>query len=296
RLNVSYTVMSKRKLLQLVNENHVSGWDDPRMPTIAGMRRRGYTPRAIREFCERAGIAKRDKLNEISLLEFCVREELNKTSFRRMVVFNPVKVVITNFVEEEVLLESENNPEEEHSGLRTIPFSKELYIEHEDFMENPPKKFFRMAIGQSVRLKSAYIVTCNGVIKDEAGNILEIHCTYIPESKSGHDTSGLKVQGTLHWVSIKHAIRVELREYDRLFKSENPALEEGDFKEYINSDSLNIIMNAFAEPALKEATESQRFQFLRKGYFCKDKDSTLDHLVFNRTVSLKESFTKEVKK
>ncbi len=296
RLNVSYTVMSKRKLLQLVNENHVSGWDDPRMPTIAGMRRRGYTPRAIREFCERAGIAKRDKLNEISLLEFCVREELNKTSFRRMVVFNPVKVVITNFVEEEVLLESENNPEEEHSGVRTIPFSKELYIEHEDFMENPPKKFFRMAIGQSVRLKSAYIVTCNGVIKDEAGNILEIHCTYIPESKSGHDTSGLKVQGTLHWVSIKHAIGVELREYDRLFKSENPALEEGDFKEYINSDSLNIIMNAFAEPALKEATESQRFQFLRKGYFCKDKDSTLDHLVFNRTVSLKESFTKEVKK
>ncbi len=295
RLNVSYTVMSKRKLLQLVNENHVKGWDDPRMPTIAGMRRRGYTPAAIREFCERAGIAKRDKLNEISLLEFCVREELNKTSFRRMVVFNPVKVVITNFTQEEIFLEGENNPEEENSGVRLLPFSKELYIERDDFMENPPKKFFRMAVGQSVRLKSAYIVSCHGIVKDAEGNILEIHCHYIPESKSGSDTSGLKVQGTLHWVSIKHALSVELRAYDRLFKMENPAIEEGDFKQYINTDSLHIISNAYAEPALKDATESQRFQFLRKGYFCKDKDSTDHKLVFNRTVTLKESFTKEVK-
>ena len=296
RLNVSYTVMSKRKLLQLVNEKHVSGWDDPRMPTISGMRRRGYTANSIREFCERAGIAKRDKLNDISLLEFCVREELNKTSYRRMVVFDPVKVVITNFEGADIILEGENNPEEENSGIRIIPFSKELYIEREDFMENPPKKFFRMAVGQSVRLKSAFIVTCTNVIKDEAGNITEIHCTYIPESKSGSDTTGLKVQGTLHWVSIKHAIQVELREYDRLFKSENPAMEEGDFKEYINTDSLHVISNAFAEPALKEATESQRFQFLRKGYFCKDKDSSDEKWVFNRTVTLKESFSKEVKK
>lgn len=295
RLNVSYTVMSKRKLLQLVNEKHVSGWDDPRMPTITGMRRRGYTPNAIHEFCERAGIAKREKLNEISLLEFCVREELNKTSFRRMVVFDPVKVVITNLEEDEILLEGENNPEEENSGMRIIPFSKELYIEREDFMENPPKKFFRMAIGQRVRLKSAFIVSCESIEKDDAGNITEIRCTYIPESKSGNDTSGLKVQGTLHWVSIKHAINVELRAYERLFNVENPATEEGDFKEYINADSLQIIPNAYAEPALLEATESQRFQFLRKGYFCKDKDSTPEKLVFNRTVTLKESFTKETK-
>jgi glutaminyl-tRNA synthetase len=296
RLNINYTVMSKRKLLQLVNEKHVTGWDDPRMPTISGMRRRGYTAQAICEFCERAGIAKRDKLNDISLLEFCVREELNKTSYRRMVVFNPVKVVITNFNEEELLLEGENNPEDINSGTRVIPFSKELYIEQEDFMENAPKKFFRMTIGQSVRLKSAFIVTCNDVVKNTDGSISEIHCTYIPESRSGHDTSGMKVQGTLHWVSIKHALKVELREYDRLFKVENPAAEEGDFKQYINDDSLHIIPNAYAEPALKEATDAQRFQFLRKGYFCLDKDSTSDNLVFNRTVTLKESFTKEVKK
>jgi glutaminyl-tRNA synthetase len=296
RLNVSYTVMSKRKLLQLVNENHVTGWDDPRMPTISGMRRRGYTADAIKEFCERAGINKRDKLNDISLLEFCVREELNKTSFRRMVVFDPVKVVITNFEEEAVMLDGENNPEDHDSGSRSIPFSKELYIEREDFMENPPKKYFRMAIGQSVRLKNAFIVTCEGVVKDAGGNITEIHCTYMPGSRSGHDTSGLKVQGTLHWVSIKHAIPVELREYERLFTSENPAVEEGDFKQYINPGSLHVIPNAFAEPALAEAADGQRFQFLRKGYFCRDKDSTATRLVFNRTVTLKESFSKEVKK
>ena len=296
RLNVSYTVMSKRKLLQLVNEKHVSGWDDPRMPTISGMRRRGYTPQAINEFCDRAGIAKREKLNDISLLEFCVREELNKSSFRRMVVFDPVKVIITNFNESELLLEGENNPEDETSGFRAIPFSKELFIEREDFMENPPKKFFRMAIGQSVRLKSAFIVTCTGLEKDVNGNITEIHCTYIPESKSGSDTSGMKVQGTLHWVSSKHAIKVELREYERLFLSENLATEEGDFKEYINPESLKIISTAYAEPALENATDAQRFQFLRKGYFCLEKDSQPGHLVFNRTVTLKESFSKEVKK
>jgi glutaminyl-tRNA synthetase len=293
RININYTVMSKRKLLQLVNENHVTGWDDPRMPTISGMRRRGYTAAAIREFVDRAGIAKREKLNEISLLEFCVREDLNKISLRRMVVFDPVKVVITNFPEDVLYLDIENNPEDAGAGYRSVAFSRELYIEREDFMENPPKKYFRMAVGQHVRLKGAFIVTCNNVVKDEAGNISEIHATYIPESRSGNDTSGLKVQGTLHWVSVAHAFPVEVREYDRLFKAENPSSEEGDFKEYINEHSLQIVKSAFAEPALKEACIGEHFQFLRKGYFCLDPDSTEGQLIFNRTVTLKDGWVKK---
>lgn len=293
RLNVNYTVMSKRKLLQLVNEQHVTGWDDPRMPTISGMRRRGYTAAAIREFCDRAGITKREKVVDISLLEFCVREELNKTALRRMVVFDPVKVVITNMDENEILLDIENNPEDENGGTRQVAFTRELYIEREDFMENPPKKYFRMAIGQHVRLKGAYIVTCQDVVKDADGNITEIHCTYIPESRSGQDTSGLKVQGTLHWVSVQHALPVEIREYDRLFKVENPNAEEGNFKDYINENSLHVIPRAMAEPALAEATTANHFQFLRKGYFYPDKESGKGHIIFNKTVGLKDSWAKK---
>lgn len=296
RRNLNYTVTSKRKLLQLVNEKHVVGWDDPRMPTISGMRRRGYTPEAVREFCDRIGIAKRENTVDIGLLEFFVREHLNRIALRRMVVFDPVKVVITNYSGDEEILTSENNPEDPNSGMRDIPFSNELYIEREDFMENPPKKYFRLAPGQMVRLKSAYIIQCNEVIKDADGTITELHCTYIPESKSGHDTSGIHVKGTLHWVSLKHAINVEVREYDRLFKVEDPTDEEGDFKEYLNPDSLKVVTTAFAEPALKTAKFEERYQFLRKGYFCLDRDSSPSGIIFNRTVGLKDAWAKESKK
>lgn len=292
RLNLNYTVMSKRKLLQLVNENHVTGWDDPRMPTISGLRRRGYTPESIRDFAERVGVAKRENLIEFSLLEFCVREHLNKISLRRMVVFNPIKIVITNYPEGQTeQLASENNPEDINSGVRNLPFSKEILIEADDFMENPPKKFFRLAPGGKVRLKSAYIIQCNEVVKNEDGSIKELHCTYIPESKSGSDTSGLKVQGTLHWVNAADAIEVEVREYDRLFRVENPASEEGDFKDYINPDSLTVV-TGYAEPSIKDAIATDRFQFLRKGYYCLDKDTTADNLIFNRTVTLKDGWSK----
>ncbi|MFD2921083.1 glutamine--tRNA ligase/YqeY domain fusion protein [Terrimonas rubra] len=292
RRNLTYTVMSKRKLLQLVNEKHVAGWDDPRMPTISGMRRRGYTPESIREFCDRIGIAKRDNVVDISLLEFFVREDLNKRAQRRMVVFDPVKVVITNYADPdgEELLTSENNPEDPNGGTREVPFSNEIYIEREDFMENPPKKYFRLAPGQMVRLKSAYIIKCEEVIKDENGTVTELRCTYIPESKSGSDTSGIQVKGTLHWVSVKHAITAEIREYDRLFKVEDPSSEEGDFKEYINPDSLKVIRAAYAEPALKNAHYDERFQFVRKGYFVLDKDSSTSGMVFNKTVGLKDGW------
>lgn len=296
RLNMTYTVMSKRKLLQLVNENHVLGWDDPRMSTISGMRRRGYPAASIREFCERIGVAKRENLIDVGLLEFCVREELNKKALRRMVVFDPIKIVITNYTESEEWLDSENNPEDPNGGTRKIPFSKEIFIEAEDFMENPPKKYFRLAPQQMVRLKSAYIIQCNEVIKNEDGSIKEIHCTYIPESKSGSDTSGIHVKGTLHWVSCAHAIKAEVRLYDRLFKVENVAEAEGDFKDHINPDSLQIITGALAEPALAADSKDQAFQFLRKGYFVIDKDSSTDQLVFNRTVTLKDTWAKEVKK
>ena len=296
RLNMNYTVMSKRKLLQLVNDNFVKGWDDPRMPTISGLRRRGYTPESIRMFAERIGVQKRDNLIHLSLLEFCIREDLNKNAFRKMVVFDPVRIVLTNYKEENELVTSENNPENEYAGNREIPFGKELYIEREDFMENPPKKFFRLAPGQKVRLKSAYIIQCDEVIKDQNGQIVELRCRYLPESRSGNDVSGLKVQGTLHWVSAKHAIPVELRLYDRLFRVEDPASEEGDFKDYINPDSLTIIKGAYAEPSLGKAENAQGYQFLRKGYFCLDADSRPGNMIFNRTVGLKDSWAKEQKK
>jgi glutaminyl-tRNA synthetase len=296
RRNLSYTVMSKRKLLQLVSEKYVDGWDDPRMPTISGMRRRGYTPEAIRDFCDRVGIAKRDNIIDVGLLEFCVREHLNKIAIRRMVVFDPVKVVITNYEKDVELLEGEDNPEDEKTGKREIPFGKELYIEREDFMENPPKKYFRLYPGGMVRLKSAYIIRCDEVVKNEQGNIAELRCTYIPESRSGHDTSGINVKGTLHWVEVTNAITAEVRLYDRLFKVEDPSSEEGDFKDYINSDSLQTITTAYAEPALKNARINDRYQFLRKGYFTLDNKDTYARLVFNRTVTLKDAWAKEQKK
>ena len=298
RRNLTYTVMSKRKLLQLVTEKHVEGWDDPRMPTISGMRRRGYTPEAIREFCERIGIAKRDNIVDVGLLEFFVREDLNKKALRKMVVFDPVKVVITNYVAtnatnvHEEIMHSENNPEDPDGGERDLPFSNEIYIEREDFMENPPKKYFRLAPGQMVRLKSAYIIKCEEVIKDEKGNETELRCTYIPESKSGSDTSGIHVKGTLHWVSVKHAITIEVREYDRLFKVEDPSNEDGDFKDYISPGSLKIVKAAFAEPSLIKAKFEERYQFIRKGYFTLDKDSSTEGMVFNKTVGLKDSYPK----
>ncbi|MCX6319694.1 MAG: glutamine--tRNA ligase/YqeY domain fusion protein [Bacteroidetes bacterium] len=296
RRNINYTVTSKRKLLQLVNEQYVEGWDDPRMPTISGLRRRGYTPESIRDFCDRIGVAKRENMVDVGLLEFCVREHLNKIALRRMVVFDPVKVVITNYTGEGEMLSSENNPEDENGGTRQIPFSGELYIEREDFMENPPKKYFRLAPGQMVRLKSAYIIKCEQVIKDEEGQVKELQCTYIPESKSGADTSGIHVKGTLHWVSVKHAVRAEVRLYDRLFKVEDPTDEEGDFKEYLNPLSLQVLPAVYAEPDLLHASLQERYQFIRKGYFVLDKSSNPDQLIFNRTVGLKDAWAKEVKK
>jgi glutaminyl-tRNA synthetase len=297
RLNLSYTVMSKRKLLQLVNENYVQSWDDPRMPTLSGLRRRGYTPESIRNFTDRIGVQKRDNLIDVSLLEFFLREDLNKNATRKMVVFDPVKVVITNYPDQVEMLTTEDYPEGgEKSGTRELPFSRELCIEQEDFMENPPKKFFRLAPGKRVRLKSAYIIQCDEVIKDDEGKIKELHCSYLPESRSGTDISGLKVQGTLHWVSRQHAVQVELRLYDRLFKVENPATEEGDFKDYINPDSLQVITHAMAEPSLTDAKYNEHFQFIRKGYFCLDKDSAGEKIIFNRTVSLKDTWARETKK
>ncbi len=297
RLNLTYTVMSKRKLLQLVNEKYVSSWDDPRMPTISALRRRGYTPQSIRTFTDKVGVAKRDNLIDVSLLEFCVREHLNQIAQRKLVVFDPVKLVITDYPEGKTeMMSSENNPEDPEGGFREVAFSRELYIEREDFMENPPKKFFRLSPGKSVRLKSAYIITCEDVVKDEAGNITEIRCTHLPESKSGSDKSGLKVQGTLHWVSITQAVTCEVREYDRLFKVEDPSSEEGDFKDFINPESLRVVEKAYAEPSLGGAILNEHYQFLRKGYFCVDKDSTPEKLVFNRTVTLKDTWAKEQKK
>ena len=297
RLNLNYTVMSKRKLLQLVNDKYVESWDDPRMPTISAYRRKGYTPESIRDFCDRVGVAKRENLIDIGLLEFCAREHLNKIALRRMVVFDPLKIVITNYDADKVeLMKSEDNPEDKNTTHREIPFSNELYIEREDFMENPPKKYFRLAPRQMVRLKSAYIIKCEEVIKDENGNITEVRCTYIPESRSGADTSGIHVKGTLHWVSVKHAINIQVRLYDRLFKVDNPSNEEGNFKDYINPDSLHVIKTAYAEPSLKNAKFDERYQFLRKGYFCLDKDTSEEAMVFNRTVTLRDTWAKEQKK
>jgi glutaminyl-tRNA synthetase len=295
RRNINYTVTSKRKLLQLVNEGHVAGWDDPRMPTISGLRRRGYTPESIRDFCDRIGIAKRDNLVDVSLLEFCIREHLNKIALRRMVVFDPIKVVITNYDKESEDLSTENNPEDQKGGSRFIRFSKEILIEREDFMENPPKKYFRLSPGNKVRLKSAYIIQCDSVIKNTDGTIRELHCSYFPNSKSGEDVSGIKVQGTLHWVNASDAVEVEVREYDRLFRVEDPTDEEGDFKDYLNPGSLKVV-TGYAEPDIKSADPTHRFQFLRKGYYCLDKDSSPSKLIFNRTVTLKDTWAKEMKK
>ncbi len=294
RRNLSYTVMSKRKLLQLVNEHHVTGWDDPRMPTISAMRRRGYPAAAIRQFCDTIGVAKRENMVDVGLLEFCVREQLNKTAKRVMAVLDPVKLVITNYPVGQIEdVELENNPEDPEGGTRKVPFSGELWIEREDFMEEPPKKFFRLGPGLSVRLKGGYIVTCTGFTKDDNGNVTEVHCTYIPESKSGHDQTNLKVKGTIHWVSVAQAKTAEVRLYDRLFKVEDPSNEEGDFKDHINPGSLHILPAAYIEPALADAKAGEQFQFLRKGYFCVDTESTTDKLIFNRTVGLKDTWAKE---
>ena len=297
RRNLTYTVMSKRKLLQLVNEGIVSGWDDPRMPTVSGMRRRGYPAAAIRHFSATIGIAKRENITDVSLLEFCVREELNRSAARVMAVLDPLKLVITNYPTDKTeILQSEINPEIEGSGTRPLPFGRELWIERDDFMETPSKKFFRLAPGNMVRLKSAYIIKCEGFAKNEAGEITEVHCTYLPESKSGEDTTGLKVSGTIHWVNIPTARSAEVRLYDRLFKVEDPSSEEGNFKDYINPDSKLVLHNVYIEPALADAKVGEQFQFLRKGYFSVDPDSTPEHLVFNRTVTLKDAWAKEQKK
>ena len=294
RLNMTYTIMSKRKLLQLVNDGHVKGWDDPRMPTLSAVRRRGYTPESVRDFCDKIGVAKRENLIDVGVLEFCVREHLNSIALRRMVVFDPVRVVITNFETGKTeMMESEDNPEAETVTKRQVPFSRELYIEQEDFMENPPKKYFRLAPGQMVRLKSAYIIRCENVVKDAEGHIKEIQCTYIPESRSGSDSSGIQVKGTLHWVSIPHAVKIETRMYDRLFRVEDLSQAGGDFKDHLNPDSLHTLPEVYAEPAISSANREERYQFLRKGYFCLDADSTDGKLVFNRTVTLRDMWAKK---
>lgn len=295
RRNLSHTVVSKRKLLQLVQEGHVTAWDDPRMSTISGMRRRGYTPASIRNFAKTIGIAKRTNLIDVSLLEFCVREDLNKTAPRVMAVLNPVKLVITNYPEgKEEVLDAENSQEDASLGFRKVPFSRELYIEREDFQEEANKKFFRLTLGTEVRLKNAYIIKGESVIKDADGNITEIHCTYDEDSRSGSGTeaSQRKVKGTIHWVSINHAIKAEVRVYDRLFTHENPDGDKDvDFKEYINPNSLEII-TGYLEPSLASAKDGDRFQFQRLGYYCVDKDSSDEKLVFNKTVGLKDTWAK----
>ncbi|MCC7029399.1 MAG: glutamine--tRNA ligase/YqeY domain fusion protein [Chitinophagaceae bacterium] len=297
RGNVNYMVTSKRRLLQLVKEQFVEGWDDPRMPTISGLRRRGYTPGSIRSFWESVGVAKRDNNIDINLLEFCIREELNKTALRRMAVIDPIKLIITNLEEgQSISLPAENNHEMEGAGERDISFSNELWIERDDFMENPPPKYFRLGPGLKVRLKHAFIIECTHFEKDADGHITTVFANYFPDSKSGSDTSGIKVKGVIHWLDVKTAKQAEVRLYDRLFTVEDPANEEGDFKDFINPDSLTIVSNAWIEPALLEAGMEDKFQFLRLGYFCKDKNSTAEHLIFNRTVGLKDSWAKEVKK
>jgi len=294
RLNMTYTMMSKRKLLQLVKEKVVMGWDDPRMPTICGLRRRGYTPESIRTFAEKVGIAKRDNVIDLSLLEFCLREDLNKRAQRRMVVLNPLKVVITNYPDGQVeQLEAINNPEDESAGKRLVPFSKEIYIEQEDFMENPPKKFFRLAPGKEVRLRYAYFLKCNEVIKDSNGNVIELRCTIDPASKGGNSPDGRKVQGTIHWASAQHAIKAEIRLFDRLFTKANPddVAEGEDWKSSLNPESIKVI-EGYLEPSLADAKSLDKFQFERMGYFSVDYDSKPGKLVFNRTTTLKDTWAK----
>ena len=294
RLNLSYTIMSKRKMVFLVEQGHVSGWDDPRMPTISGLRRRGYTPESIRAFVEKVGVAKRENLIEVSLLEFCVRDDLNKKADRKMVVVNPLKLTITNYPEEkEELVSTENNPEKEESGKREVPFSKHLYIEKEDFLEQAGRKFFRLTLDKEVRLKSAYIIKGESVVKNAKGDVTEVLCTYDPKSKSGSgsEESLRKVKGTLHWVSKNHAVPVEIREYDRLFMTPVPGGEDGDFLKDLNPKSLNIT-TGYAEPSLARATPGQRYQFQRKGYFVVDSESTEEKTIFNKTVSLRDNWKK----
>ena len=296
RLNLSYTLLRKRKLLQLVKEEHVSGWDDPRMPTISGMRRRGYTPESIRDFCERIGVAKANSTVEMALLEYCLREDLNKRAARVMVVLRPLKLTITNYPEGQIEeLTAENNPEDPDSGTRKILFCRELYIEQEDFMEDPPKKFFRLAPGKEVRLKHAYIIKCEEVIKDRNENITELKCTYDPDSKTGGSTAGRKIKGTLHWVSAQHSKKAEVRMYNHLFINESPANDQGQpiLNAGLNTDSLEILRDCRIEPALEKAKPGDRFQFLRMGYFCADsKEFTPDSPVFNRAVTLRDSWAK----
>jgi glutaminyl-tRNA synthetase len=300
RLNLSYTVMSKRKLLELVKEGHVKSWDDPRMPTVSGLRRRGYTPESIRDFCDKIGLAKRESVVEIEMLEHCLRDDQNKRAHRVMAVLDPLEVIIDNYPEGKVEhLDAENNPEDDSMGKRKVPFSRHLYIEKNDFNENPPKKYFRLAPGQEVRLKHAYYITCQRIDKDKnTGEIKTIHCTYDPETKGGWSKDGRKVRGTLHWVSAPHAVDAEIRLYDRLFKTTNPLdVQEGeDFKKNLNPDSLKILHSCKGEPSLSDSKPEDRFQFLRKGYFCVDPDSTKEKLVFNQTVPLRDTWAKILKK
>ncbi len=295
RLNLNYTVMSKRKLKELVDQRYVNGWDDPRMPTISGLRRRGYTPEAIRDFADRIGVAKRNSMVDIGLLEHCIREDLNLRASRVMAVLQPLKVTITNYPEGQVeWLDTDNNPENPDMGTRKIPFAKVIYIEQEDFMEDPPKKFFRLKPDGEIRLKSAYIIRCDEVIKNAAGEVVELHCSYDPESKSGGATAGRKVKGTSHWVSASHALEAEVRIYNHLFMTENPDDEEEgtDYKAKLNPDSLQLLTGCKVEPELAKAVQGDRFQFLRQGYFSVDLDSTPEKLVFNRIVSLRDSWAK----
>jgi glutaminyl-tRNA synthetase len=294
RLNLNYTVMSKRKLLQLVAEGHVSGWDDPRMPTISGLRRRGYTPESIRDFCDRIGITKKENVVDVALLEHCVREDLNKRAPRAMAVLRPLEVVIDNYPEGEVeYVDVGNNPEDAAAGTRKVPFSRVLYIEHDDFREDPPKKFYRLSPGREVRLRNAYFITCREVVKDDAGNVVRLFCTYDPATRGGHAPDGRKVKATLHWVSTAHAVDAEVRLYDRLFSVENPSDEEGqDWKSFLNPNSLERLIGCKLEPSLAELTPGARVQFERLGYFCVDLDSAPGALVFNRTVTLKDAWAK----
>jgi len=299
RLELTYTVMSKRKLLQLVEEKLVNGWDDPRMPTISGMRRRGYSPESIREFCRRIGVNKFNSTIDIALLEHCVREDLNKTSNRVMAVLRPLKVVIDNYPEEEEeWMDAVNNPEDPEAGTRKVPFSKVFYIEQDDFMEDPPKKFFRLAPGREVRLRYAYFITCTVVVKDDNGQIVELHCNYDPATRGGNSPDGRKVKSTIHWVSASHALRAEIRLYDHLFTKERPedTTDGEDFKSNLNPQSLKTLSNCMIEPSLKEANTLDRFQFERLGYFCLDEDSRKDKIIFNRTVTLRDTWAKLQKK
>ncbi len=298
RLNLTYTVMSKRKLLELVKDKYVSGWDDPRMPTISGLRRRGYTPASIRNFADRIGVTKVEGTSDVSLLEHSVRENLNKTAQRIMGVINPLKVVITNYPDHTTEeLDAINNPEDPDAGTRIVPFSRELYIERDDFMENPPNKFFRLSPGREVRLRYAYFVTCTNVVKDDLGNVTEVHCVYDPLSKGGNSPDGRKVKATLHWVSAKHAVEAEVRLYDRLFTVEDPQADKArDFKEFLNPDSLQIMPRCFVEPFVAGAQPLTHFQFERLGYFNVDPDTSATRMVLNRTVSLKDAWSKEMNK